>query len=128
MFLAELMHNLGSAWPSSDGSITQEQAMNTDAQHSSPSRKGLTLDAARKLAEGNITPTQLLELFAKMDRWVVLNKCVTGICSPNAHAQQHIKRHDASSVSGNLCRRQHTLQSDRLCLSSALSFSVTMVQ
>jgi hypothetical protein len=97
-----MMHKLGSAWPSSDESTTQEQAMNSDAQHNSPSRKRLTLDAAQKLAEGNITPTQLLDFFAKMDRWVIVNNCMTGIRSPNAHAQQQIKQHDASTVSGNL--------------------------
>lgn len=88
MQLAEMMHNLGSLRSSSDGFITQQQAMNSDAQHSSPSGKRLTLDAARKLAEGNITPTQLLDFLAKMDWWAFVNDCMTGTRSPNTHAQQ----------------------------------------
>ena len=105
-----MMHNLGSLRPSSDGSITQQQAMNSDVQHSSPSRKRLTLDAARKLAEGNITPTQLLDFLAKMDRWAVINNGLTGTRSSNTHARQQFKRHDASLVSGNCWGCQHTLQ------------------
>jgi hypothetical protein len=105
--------------PNTDGSKAQGQAKHSLAQHCSPSGKHLTLDAAQKLAEGNMMPTQLLDFLAKMDRWAIAYSCIARDCKAlmsfaSLHAQQLLKQHDASLVSGTLLQAPAYVQRHHL--------------